>query len=68
MAEAKVYRLFIGVYSLFKSEQLSANIKMTSHKTVIRLVITYLLRTGICGRFQFFDIAVLVEQDSLHHW
>jgi hypothetical protein len=35
MIEAKVFIIFIRVYSLFKSEQLSANTKITSHKALI---------------------------------
>jgi hypothetical protein len=38
--EAKAFRAFIRVYSLFKSERLSAKIKLTLHKTLIRLVMT----------------------------
>jgi hypothetical protein len=41
MIEAKAFRTFIRVYSLFKSERLSANIKLTLHKALIRSVITY---------------------------
>jgi hypothetical protein len=33
MIEAKAFRTFLRVYSLFKSERLSANIKLTLHKT-----------------------------------
>jgi hypothetical protein len=39
--EAKAFRTFIRIYSLFKSERLSANIKLTLHKTLIRSVMTY---------------------------
>jgi hypothetical protein len=41
MIEAKAFRTFIRIYSLFKSERLSANIKLTLHKTLIRSVMTY---------------------------
>jgi hypothetical protein len=41
MIEAKAFRTFIRIYSLFKSERLSANIKLTLHKALIRSVITY---------------------------
>jgi hypothetical protein len=40
MIEAKAFRTFIRVYSLFKSERLSANIKLTLHKALIRSVMT----------------------------
>jgi hypothetical protein len=41
MIEAKAFRTFIRIYSLFKSERLSANIKLTLLKALIRSVMTY---------------------------
>jgi hypothetical protein len=41
MIEAKAFRTFIRIYSLFKSERLSANIKLNLHKALIRFVLTY---------------------------
>jgi hypothetical protein len=41
MFEAKAFRTFIRIYSLFRSERLSAKIKLTLHKALIRTVITY---------------------------
>jgi hypothetical protein len=41
MIKAKVFRAFIRVYSLFRHEQLSANIKLTLHKALIRSIVTY---------------------------
>jgi hypothetical protein len=41
MIEAKAFRTFIRIYSLLKSERLSAKIKLTLHKVLIRTVITY---------------------------
>jgi hypothetical protein len=41
MVEAKAFRTFVRIYSLLKSERLSANIKLTLHKALIRSVITY---------------------------
>jgi hypothetical protein len=41
MIEAKAFRTFIRIYSLFKSEWLSANIKVTLHKALIRSVMTH---------------------------
>jgi hypothetical protein len=35
------FRTFITIYSLSKSERLSANIKLTLHKALIRSVMTY---------------------------
>jgi hypothetical protein len=39
--EARDFRTFIRIYTLFKSERLSANIKLTLHKAMIRSVMTY---------------------------
>jgi hypothetical protein len=41
MIEAKAFRTFLRVYSLFKSERLSANIKFTLHKVLNKSVMTY---------------------------
>jgi hypothetical protein len=41
MIEAKAFRTFIRIYSQLKSEHLSANIKVTLHKALIRSVTTY---------------------------
>jgi hypothetical protein len=41
MIEAKAFRTFIGVCSLFKSERLSANIKLTLHKALLRSEMSY---------------------------
>jgi hypothetical protein len=41
MMEAKAFRTFIRIYSVFKSERLSANIKLTLHKEIIISVMTY---------------------------
>jgi hypothetical protein len=43
MIETKAFRTFtsIRVYSVFKSERLSADIKLTLHKALIRSVMTY---------------------------
>jgi hypothetical protein len=38
---AKAFRTFIRIYSLLKSERLSAKIKLTLHKALIRSVMTY---------------------------
>jgi hypothetical protein len=40
-SQGKVFRIFIGIYPLLKSERLSANIKLTFHKALIRSVMTY---------------------------
>jgi hypothetical protein len=41
MTEEKAFRTFIGVYSLFKSERIRANIKLSLHKALIRPLLTY---------------------------
>jgi hypothetical protein len=41
MSEAEAFRTFIRIYSPYKSERLSANIKLTLHKALVRSVITY---------------------------
>jgi hypothetical protein len=41
MIEAKAFRTFIRIYSLLKSKHLSANIKLTLHKALIRSVMKY---------------------------
>jgi hypothetical protein len=41
MIEAKAFRTFIRIYSLFRSNHLSTNIKLTLHKALIRSVMTY---------------------------
>jgi hypothetical protein len=41
MIEAKAFKTFTRIYSVFKSERLSANIKLTLHKAMIRSVMTY---------------------------
>jgi hypothetical protein len=39
--ETKAFITFIRIYSLFNSERLSTNIKLTLHKALIRSVMTY---------------------------
>jgi hypothetical protein len=48
MIEAKVFRAFIRIYSLSKSERLRANIKLTLHKALIRSLMTY-----VCPAWEF---------------
>jgi hypothetical protein len=53
MIDAKAFRTFIRIYSIFRSDRLSANIKLTLHKALLRSVMTYvcLPRLGICYRY-----------------
>jgi hypothetical protein len=44
--EAKAFRVFLTLYSLFKSERVSAHIKLTLHRALIRSVMTYALPLG----------------------
>jgi hypothetical protein len=41
MIEVKAFRTFITISSLFKSERLSANMKLILHEALIRSVMTY---------------------------
>jgi hypothetical protein len=41
MIEVKAFRTFIRIYSFLRGERLSAKIKLTLHKALIRTVITY---------------------------
>jgi hypothetical protein len=41
MIEVKAFRTFIRIHSLFINERLSANIKLTLPKALIRLVMTH---------------------------
>jgi hypothetical protein len=41
MMEAEAFRTFIKLCSLFRSERLSANIKLTLHKALFRSVMAY---------------------------
>jgi hypothetical protein len=40
MLEAKAFRTFIRIYSVFKSEHLSASVKLTLHMVLIKSVMT----------------------------
>jgi hypothetical protein len=66
MTEAKTFRIFIRIYSLFKSERLNANIKLTLYQALIRSVSLFLL--GISGRHPSLKIAAPTKQGSVHHW
>jgi hypothetical protein len=48
MFEAKAFRTFIRIYSLFKSERISTNIKLILHKALIRSIMTY-----VCPAWEF---------------
>jgi hypothetical protein len=48
MIESKAFGTFIRIYSLFISDNLSANIKLALHKAQIRSVMTY-----VCSAWEF---------------
>jgi hypothetical protein len=51
MIEAKAFRTFIRVYPLFRSESLSANIKLALHKGLLMSIMTYTRPwLGVCDR------------------
>jgi hypothetical protein len=56
----EAFRTFIRIYSSFKNERLSANIKLTLHKALTRSVMTYASPhpLGINGRHLPLKIAV----------
>jgi hypothetical protein len=60
MIEAKAFRTFIRIYSLCKSERLSANIKLTLHKALIRSVMTY-----ACPAWEFAAESHLLKMQPL---
>jgi hypothetical protein len=67
MIEANAFRTFIRIYSLFKSQQLNANIKLTLHKALISSVMTYAC-LGFCGRRPSNEIVAPAKQGSPRHW
>jgi hypothetical protein len=69
MIKAKAFRTFIRIYSLFESECLRANIKLSLHKSLIICVMIYAFPClGICGRHLPLKIVVPVKGGSPHHW
>jgi hypothetical protein len=60
--EAKAFRTFIRIYSLFKSKRLSTNIKLTLHKALIRSVMTY-----ACPAWEFAAESHLLELQRLQN-
>jgi hypothetical protein len=58
MIEAKAFKIFIIIYSPYRSVRLSANIKLTFHRTIIRSLMTY-----VCPAWEFTaDIHLLKSQ------
>jgi hypothetical protein len=61
-AEAKAFRTFLNTYSLFKSECLSANIKLTLYKALIRSIMTY-----ACPAWEFAADTYLLKLQRLQN-
>jgi hypothetical protein len=69
MIETKAFTTFIRIYSLLRSERLSANIKLTFHKALIRSVMIYVFfRLGINGTHLILKIAAPAKQVLAHDW
>jgi hypothetical protein len=62
MIEANSFRTFIRMYSLFKSERLSANIKLTLHKALIRSIMT-----NACPAWEFAAESHLLKLQRLQN-
>jgi hypothetical protein len=62
MTEAKDFRTFIRIYSLFKSERLSANLELTLHKPLTRSVMTY-----ACPAWEFATDTSLLKLQCLQN-
>jgi hypothetical protein len=62
MIEAKAFRTFIRIYSLLKSERLTANIKLTLHRAPIRSVMTY-----ACPAWEFAAESYLLKLQRLQN-
>jgi hypothetical protein len=60
--ETKAFRAFVRTYSLFESERLSTNIKLTPHKALLRSVITY-----ACTAWEFAADTHLLKLQRLQH-
>jgi hypothetical protein len=63
--EAKTFKTFITTYSVFRTEGLSANIKLTTHKALSTSIMTY-----TCPTWELFSclltIAAPAKQGSPH--
>jgi hypothetical protein len=69
MIEAKAFRTFTRIYSLFKSERLSANIKLTLHKAPSRSVMSYACPAWeLAADTTSLKIAAPAKQGPMHHW
>jgi hypothetical protein len=60
MIEPKAFKIFIRIYSLFSSERLSNNIKLTLHKALIKSIMTY-----VCPAWEFAADSHLLKYQRL---
>jgi hypothetical protein len=60
--EAKAFRTFITINSLFRSKRLSTNIKLTLHKALIKNIMTY-----TCPAWEFAADSHLQELQRLQN-
>jgi hypothetical protein len=68
MIEAKAFRTFIRIYSLFKNESSSANIKLTLHRALIRSIMTYACPAWLLAADTYLLKLQLLQNSSPHHW
>jgi hypothetical protein len=69
MIEAKAFRTCIKIYSIFKSERLSANTKLTLHNSTDYISNDLRLpRLENSGRYLPLKIAAPAKLGSLHLW
>jgi hypothetical protein len=61
MIKAKAFRTFIREYSIFETERLSTNIKLTLHNALIRSVMTY-----ACPAWEFAADIHLIKLQRMH--
>jgi hypothetical protein len=69
ITESKAFRIFIRIYSIFIRECLSANVKITLHKALIRSVMTYACSAWeLEANTYLFKFAAPAKQDYSLHW
>jgi hypothetical protein len=66
--DGMAFRIFISIYSLFKSNCSNANSKLTLHKALITSAMIYAWPVRELVADTFLKIAPPAKQGSLHHW
>jgi hypothetical protein len=66
--EAKAFREFVRTYSLFRSERLGTNIKLTFHSALVWSAMTYTCPTWKFATESFVETVTPAKQGSPHHW